>query len=409
VAAAALVPRAVALLYERGDILAAYVEKSDILAQVFVASGTFGYVPDVPSASTQPAYGWFLVAVYWIAGRSWWSLGTAQIAVAVGTALLVYEIGRRYLSPRAGLIAALIATLHPYLVWHDVHANREILDQLLGAAMFLLALLVAKRPTPQLAAAFGLVSGLAILSNSRLLLLPLAFAGYLLWRKAGWVAAVLVPLVAALAIAPWVVRNKIQVGCFSLTTDSRALWKANNTQTYDVLARGLWIDDVKDPPDLPKDWLTPTQARDRYTYDGEKLDVHECAQQSYYQDLVLEFWRDHPGEKARLMAQATWLLWNPAVSSDEGGPSSGGVFRLLKHLAEPAYVIPLYLLALAGLFFVPAPFRVLALLFVGYETLAAWVFVGTTRYRVPWDFVLALLAAAAVVRLLPLLRRSASQ
>jgi len=38
--------------------------------------------------------------------------------------------------------------------------------------------------------------------------------------------------------------------------------------------------------------------------------------------------------------------------------------------------------------------------FLGYETVAAWVFAGTTRYRVTWDFVLALLAAAAVDRLL---------
>ena len=30
----------------------------------------------------------------------------------------------------------------------------------------------------------------------------------------------------------------------------------------------------------------------------------------------------------------------------------------------------------------------------------AWVFAGTTRYRVPWDFVLALLAGAAIDRYL---------
>ena len=44
------------------------------------------------------------------------------------------------------------------------------------------------------------------------------------------------------------VRNKVQVGCFAITTDARALWKANNENTYDVLARGGWIDDV---PELP--------------------------------------------------------------------------------------------------------------------------------------------------------------
>ena len=71
----------------------------------------------------------------------------------------------------------------------------------------------------------------------------------------------------------------------------------------------------------------------------------------------------------------------------------------LRKLVEPVWMVALYLLALAGLFFVSAAFRALALIFVGYETLAAWVFAGTTRYRVPWDFVLALLAAAALERL----------
>ena len=397
VAAACLLPRAVVLLHERGAILASYVEKSDFLARVFLKSGTFGYVPGIPSASTQPVYAWFLIAVYWVAGRHWWSLGTAQIAVAICTALLVYEIGRRYLSPRAGLIAALIATLHPYLIWHDMHVNREILDQPLGAAMFLLALMVAKRPSLRLASLFGLVSGLAILSNTRLVLLPFAFGFYLLWRRAGWRAAVLVPVLAGVAMAPWVVRNKVQVGCFAITTDARALWKANNPVTYGLLAKGIWIDGV---PDLPNALLTPTGAGDIYNSTGKKINVHECAQESHYEHLVFQFWEHHPGAKAKLMVQATELLWSPAVTADTGGPSSGGIFPSLRHLAEPAYMIPLYLLAIVGLFVVSAPFRVLALIFAGYQTLAAWVFAGTTRYRVPWDFVLALLAAAALERLL---------
>ena len=49
---------------------------------------------------------------------------------------------------------------------------------------------------------------------------------------------------------------------------------------------------------------------------------------------------------------------------------------------------------------VPSAFRALALIFVFHETAAAWVFARTTRYRVPWDFVLALLAAAAIDRLI---------
>jgi hypothetical protein len=395
IAAVCVVPRLGALLHERGQILSEFVEKSDTMARVFLDFGTFGYVPGEPSASTQPLYGWFLIAVYWLADRHWWSLGIAQILVALGAALLVYEIGRRFISARAGLVAAIIATLQPYIVWHDVHANREILDQALGAATFMLALLAASKRSLPVAAALGLVAGLAVLSNSRLALFPLVLAGYLLWSRAGWQAAVAVPVLAAVAISPWVVRNRVAVGCFTLTTDARALWKANNPNTYDTLARGDWIDGVPDIPGRPP---TPQETGDIYESTGRKVVVDECAQQSYYQHLVWEFWKHHPGEKVKLAVQATGMLWDPRVDLRSGRNEEGGGLDVLRKWLQPLYAIPLYLLALFGLAFVTRTFRALALLFIGYETAMAWIFAGTTRYRVSWDFVLALLAAAALTR-----------
>lgn len=141
--AAAALPRLLVLAVERNDVLTRYVEKSDTFATTLVESGTFGFLPDVPSAYTQPLYAWFLAGLYWPLERSWVVVGLAQTAVAVATALVVLLIGRRLSSVRTGVIAALVATLHPYLVWHDVHVNREILDQLLAAALVLLALLAA--------------------------------------------------------------------------------------------------------------------------------------------------------------------------------------------------------------------------------------------------------------------------
>ena len=73
VAACAVLPRLGVVLHERGAILTAYTEKSDDFARVFISSGTYGLIPGQPSASTQPLYGWFLIPVYWIAGRHWWS------------------------------------------------------------------------------------------------------------------------------------------------------------------------------------------------------------------------------------------------------------------------------------------------------------------------------------------------
>src|SRR5262249_54924547 len=181
---AAVVVRLAVLLHERSNILASFTEKSDDFAQTLAKSGTFGFLPGVPSAYTQPLYGWFLAVLYWVIERHWLVVGLAQIAVAAVTALVVWWIGRRFISPRAGLLAALVSTLHPYLIWHDIHVNREILDQLAGALAFGLVLVIAERPSTRLAATAGVVLGLAILGNTRLTALPLFVVAYLLWTRA---------------------------------------------------------------------------------------------------------------------------------------------------------------------------------------------------------------------------------
>jgi hypothetical protein len=83
--------------------------------------------------------------------------------------------------------------------------------------------------------------------------------------------------------------------------------------------------------------------------------------------------------------------------SDESG--SGGA-RLARKTAEPAFVVLLYAFALVGVFVAPPRFVGLALLMLAYNTLAAAVFAGTARYRAPWDFLLAILAAFALASLL---------
>jgi hypothetical protein len=404
VAAAAVLPRLVVLLVERGSILSAFTEKSDDFARTFVASGTYGFVPGVPSANTQPLYGWFLIPLYWVLGRHWLVVGIAQIAVAVCTALVVLAIGRRCLGARAGLLAGLAATLNPYLIWHDVHVNREILDQLAAAGLFLLVLLTARAGSVALAAAAGAVAGIAILGNTRLTALPVVLVVYLAWRQRARAVPTAAALLAAAAVtlAPWVVRNRVQVGCFAITTDARALWKANNEHTYSTLAAGRWIDDVPPLPGAPK--LTPEYERDIYAQTGRIVHVDECAQMRLYEHATYRFWRHHPGEKAKLVVQASRMLWQPQQTRTEGGPSSSTV----KSWSEALWTIPVYVLALAGLFFVPGPFAALSLVFLAYNTAAAWLFAGATRYRVPFDFVLALLAAAAVDRLLSTWRYTAS-
>jgi 4-amino-4-deoxy-L-arabinose transferase-like glycosyltransferase len=390
IAGAAIAPRLAILLHERGRILTAFTDKSDDFAQTFVHHGTFGFIPGEPSAYTQPLYGFFLVPIYWIFGRTWWAVGGAQIAVATVTAFLVYAIGVRVLSRRAGAIAAILATLNPYLVWHDVHLNREVLDQLVAAALILCTLVAADRRSIKWATAAGLFGGLAVLGNVRLAFIPLVVAAFLVVRN-GWSwAPVALVAATALTVTPWVVRNKVEVGCFALTTDGRALWKANNAQTYDLLARGKWIDDVKDPPDHP--FPNPEEARDLYRQTGKKHHVNECANEAYYQHKTWVFVRDHPGEKAKLAGQAVRMEWDPRTTASATDSGHGAI----RSLAQPLYTSALYALALIGIFVTAGWFVGLSLAVLAYQTVAAIVFVGATRYRIATDFVIALLAAGAI-------------
>ncbi len=389
IAFAAIAPRLVVLLRERADILTAFTDKSDDFAQTFVHHGTFGFIPGEPSAYTQPLYGFFLVPIYWLFGRNWWATGAAQIVVATATAFLVYAIGERVVSRRAGTFAAVASTLSPYLVWHDVHLNREVLDQLVAAALVLCTLVAADRRSLAWATAAGILGGLAVLGNVRLALLPVVVAIYLAVRN-GWSWAPLaVVAAAAVAVSPWVIRNRIEVGCFALTTDGRALWKANNLQTYDLLAAGKWIDDVRDPPGHP--FPNPEEARDIYRQSGRKIHVDECANQSYYEHKTWLFVRNHPGAKAKLAGQAMRMEWDPRTTASATESGSG----LIRGWAQPLYTSVLFALALIGVAVGGRRFVGLALAVLAYQTLAAIVFVGATRYRVATDFLLALLAAAA--------------
>jgi 4-amino-4-deoxy-L-arabinose transferase-like glycosyltransferase len=404
------VPRLVVLLHERDAITASFTEKSDTIARMFVEHGTFGFVPGAPSAYTQPLYGWFLIPIYWLLGATWWSIGTAQVIVAVATAWLAYEVGRRVLGLRAGFIGAAIATLNPYLVWHDVHVNREIIDQLVAAALVLLTVLVVERPSRSRAVLLGLVSGISMLGNTRLVFLPILCALYVAWRlpraRATALVAALVLAGAAVAVAPWLVRNKVSVGCFTLTTDGRALWKGNNPRTYRLLSTGHWIDNIgRHPPRPPAPGhLTPEEANGIWLRNGKRLHPDECLQMRFYQHLALEWMRKHPGDKLKLAGLSAKLLWQPTVFETSDRSGAGTQLDVGRRVIEPAYMWGLYALAAVGLFLAPRAFVAFALLLLAYQTAAALAFVGATRYRVAWDFLLAIIAAAAIERIIQRLR-----
>jgi 4-amino-4-deoxy-L-arabinose transferase-like glycosyltransferase len=397
---AAALPRLAVVIHERGTIVANNVDKGDTFARTFLASGTYGFIPGHPSAYTQPLYGWFLIPLYWIFGRSWEVVGIAQTLVAVATTLIVWQIGRRWIGALAGLVAGLLVALHPYLVWHDVHMNREILDELLAAATVFAILWALEKLSWRRALPVGALLGLGILGNVRLEALPLVVAGYYLWQRGmtGRTVGACLTLIAAtlVVLAPWAVRNRVELGCWTVTTDARALWKANNLNTYATLKSGQWIDHVPIPKSFP---TNPDAIYVHWLRTGVVKPYSECHQVSFYEHKVFSFWEHHPGAKARLVSIDLKWEWQPSVVNVTDLPGAGTIVGTFRRTAEPIYMIPLYILGVIGLFLVPRYFSGLVVLLLGYQTLAAIVFVGETRYRVPWDFLIALLAGATVAEI----------
>jgi hypothetical protein len=123
-------------------------------------------------------------------------------------------------------------------------------------------------------------------------------------------------------------------------------------------------------------------------------------QMAYYEHLAFSWVRQHPGAKAKLALLSAKLLWQPSVLETTGRPAAGTQLDIGRRIFEPAYMWVLYALAVAGIFLAPRPFVVLALLLLAYDTAAALAFVGATRYRIAWDFLVALLATAALARAL---------
>jgi hypothetical protein len=86
------------------------------------------------------------------------------------------------------------------------------------------------------------------------------------------------------------------------------------------------------------------------------------------------------------------MEWDPRTTASATDSGHGAI----RSLAQPLYTSFLYALALLGIFVAAPRFLGLALAVLAYQTIAAMVFVGATRYRVSTDFLLALLAAGAI-------------
>ena len=160
--------------------------------------------------SSPPLY--YVLAWLWTRVFGLGEVGVRSFSALLGAAVVpvAYFIGRRIGSPRAGLIAAILVAVNPFLLWYSQEARTYALLALLSALSFWAFAWALDEPEPRRLVAWAAASSAAILSHY--------FAGYLVAAEAVWlvlatrrrgaifasgavliVAAALIPLVVSQA------------------------------------------------------------------------------------------------------------------------------------------------------------------------------------------------------------------
>jgi 4-amino-4-deoxy-L-arabinose transferase-like glycosyltransferase len=156
-----------------------------------------------PTAFRPPLYPYVLAVTLSVFGFEALPGQLLNLALGLVVVVLTYTLGRRLGGDRVGVVAALAVALYPPLVANDV----VLLTEPLSLVLLLAAVLAL---TARRWAWTGVLTGLLVLTRPSAQFLVVVFAAWALWRL-GWRRAVGLLAVTAMVVAPWIVRNWVQL------------------------------------------------------------------------------------------------------------------------------------------------------------------------------------------------------
>jgi 4-amino-4-deoxy-L-arabinose transferase-like glycosyltransferase len=301
--------------------------------------------------------------------------------------VLMALLARRLAGDSAGLIAAGIAALYPYLWVNDGLIMSESLAVLAVVGALLLTFRLAEDARVRTALALGLLCGVAALARAELILLAPLLALPLLrtWRAEPWAKRLkpvgVVAAGAVLVVGPWVAFNlsRFDEPTFISTNDGIAILGSTCDAVFSGHAIGLTNLTVC----IPKHAPPGDQSVVSKIYRQRALDYINDGRRTQFAKVVV----------ARIARD--WGLFRPRdmefINESEGRP------RWLTTLGMWWYY-PLAALALVGAFLLhrrTVRIRPLAVppVIVTVGTLLSY---GQTRFRVPAEPVIVVLAACTI-------------
>ena len=345
-----------------------------------------------PNVENPPLYPLAVAAAYGVGGRGWWSVAMLQALIDAGSLLLLYLLARRLFGRTAGLLAAFMFALYPYLAGQAaLLMDTSLFVLVLLAFLYALTRAADTGHAAWAAAAGALAAGtllvrptaVAILLVTPGLLALLGADRHRILRVLGLSAAV-----GVLVLVPWTVRNAVQFHAFVPTSAKfgENFYAGNSPHAAEYISQGRSTDLLRLRADAPK----PPAA------------WNDVRRDSWWLHRGLDWANAHPGAWAHALRVKLEAFWSWDLN-----PRTLGQTGTKEALYTITYA-PLLFVALAGLALGIRPGRRRELGFVALIlaafTLIHVLVVGYTRLRAPLDPLLMAVASLVLAEAAQLVR-----
>jgi 4-amino-4-deoxy-L-arabinose transferase-like glycosyltransferase len=290
----------------------------------------------------------------------------AQAVLDTSTVLAVFLLARRLGLGRAALLAAGFVALHPFLI----HFTSLLLTETLFTAMLAWGVLLLMSGGSRVAVAGAAVLALTVLVRPGAIALPACLsilAAITRDRTSRLPLPFITGLLTLLVLLPWAWRNHRVLGEWIWTTTNAGITAYDG---FNPAADG-----------------SSNHAAFLLHY-AEVPDLTETQRNAYFAELAAGWRAGNPDRVYRLMLTKLGRTWSPVPLAEANQTAVALVSGLL--LCGTMMLLALLGLARGGL----SPGRkALLLLPAVYVSVAAMMSVGSMRYRLPADPMLAILAA----------------
>lgn len=288
-----------------------------------------------------PLYPYFLGVIYAVIGEHPIAVRVIQALIGSGSCALIAMSGRRFFSPRVGLVAGLALAVYAPAVFFDTLIQKSVLDTFfIALALWLISQLVDEPFRTRVWLGLGLAMGALSLTRENALVFIAVIVVWCLWPGAvdrqpltaaplppppnrrrpraaaakpassmRWPAVSAFVIGLALVLLPVAIRNYAVGGGFFLTTSQFGpnFYIGNNARsdgTYMSLRFG------RGAPEYER--IDATELAEHAL--GRTLTPAEVS--SYWTDQALDFITTRPGDWLKLTGRKFLLLWNASEMLD---------------------------------------------------------------------------------------------